>query len=233
VMVLCYLLPAAIRARQVVADARIDDRFSTGLRVLARAGDPPPRYDSTARVHLHTPSSRTPGSGEPEAPMDRQPVPPASRAAAQARREASTRAARAAAASRRAAAARRRRVLLLGLVALTATAWTLFATITFPLAAPITASVVLLAAAVAGRRAAVRAARAEAREQASAGNARRRKPGPQQAAPDAGAEQGTTATTGAVPVRHARRASEGAARRMPEGEARRGSSGEGRRASSG
>lgn len=50
VMVLGYMVPTAIRSRQVVADARIEDRFSTGLRVLARAGDAPPQYNSTARV---------------------------------------------------------------------------------------------------------------------------------------------------------------------------------------
>lgn len=216
VMVLCYLLPAAIRSRQVVADARIDDRFSTGLRVLARAGDPPPHYDSTARVYLHTPRSQTPSSAEPEAPMDRQPVPPTSRVAAQARREASMRAARAAASSRRAAAARRRRVLLLTLLAVTAATWTLFATFAFPVAAPIIASVVLVAAAVAGRRAAVRAASAEAREQTTERSARSPKPGLHAGPPEVPAEEGPTTTSGSVPVRHARRASQGDARRTAE-----------------
>lgn len=218
VMVLCYLLPAAIRSRQIVADARIDDRFSTGLRVLARTGGTSPRVESTARVHLHAPatptaSSPTTTSAEPEAPMDRQPVPPASRTPAQARREAATRAARAAAASRRAAAARRRRVLLVGLFTLTAAGWGLFATITFPIAVPIAASVLLVAAAVAGRRAAVRAARAEDREHL-AGPVGRTRRGGSGSAGASSQERPTTTRTG--PVRHARRTSQGEAA-SPEG----------------
>ncbi|MGC0249479.1 hypothetical protein [Pseudactinotalea sp. Z1748] len=223
-MSLGYLLPALIRSRQVVSDARVDDRFSTNLRVLARAGGTPPQYSSTARVYLHTPSAR-----EPEAPMDRQPAPPASRSAAEARRVAAMRAARAAAASRRAAAARRRRVLLLGLVFLTAALWTLFATITLPIAAPIAASVLLVAAGVAGRRAAVRAAIAETREAertdrtthtdrtARTGRNPSRRSGA--ASPAASAEraeqESPTTATGPVAVRHARRSSQGEAAPVP------------------
>ena len=191
---LCYMLPTMIRARQVVSDARVDDRFSTGLRVLARAGDTPPRYDSTARVYLHTPRA-----GTVEAPMDRQPQPPVPGSAAAARHAAAQRAARAAAASRRAAAARRRRVLLLGLLVLSGTFWALFATITFPIVPAIVATVLLAAATVAGRRAAVLAARAEARERAALGPERQRR--------RAGAEQESTTTTDTGQMRHARRSS--------------------------
>lgn len=189
---LCYMLPTMIRARQVVSDARVDDRFSTGLRVLARAGDTPPRYDSTARVYLHTPRA-----GTVEAPMDRQPQPPVPGSAAAARHAAAQRAARAAAASRRAAAARRRRVLLLGLLVLSGTFWALFATITFPIVPAIVATVLLAAATVAGRRAAVLAARAGARERAALGPERQRR--------RAGAEQERTTTTDTGQMRHARR----------------------------
>lgn len=217
-MSLGYLLPALIRSRQVVSDARVDDRFSTNLRVLARAGGTPPQYSSTARVYLHTPSAR-----EPEAPMDRQPAPPASRSAAEARRVAAMRAARAAAASRRAAAARRRRVLLLGLVFLTAALWTLFATITLPIAAPIVASVLLVAAGVAGRRAAVRAALAESREAERSDrpartdrNPRRRSATGSSAAGAERVEQDKpTTATGPLAVRHARRSSQGEAAPAP------------------
>ncbi|MGC0272959.1 hypothetical protein ACO0LV_08185 [Pseudactinotalea sp. Z1739] len=219
-MSLGYLLPALIRSRQVVSDARVDDRFSTNLRVLARAGGTPPRYSSTARVYLHTPSAR-----EPEAPMDRQPAPPASRSAAEARRVAAMRAARAAAASRRAAAARRRRALLLGLVFLTAALWTLFVTITLPIAAPIAASVLLVAAGVAGRRAAVRAAFAETREAertdrtthtdrtARTGRNPRRRGGT--AGAERAEQESPTTATGPLAVRHARRSSQGEAAPVP------------------
>lgn len=216
VMVLGYMVPTAIRSRQVVADARIEDRFSTGLRVLARAGDAPPQYNSTARVYLHTPRD-----GRVEAPMERQSIPPASDArtgaaapepdrsaeprdpspdaasqgpaapgagasgaptppvakqsADEARRGAAARAARAAAASRRAAAARRRLVLLTFLAAVTATFWILFATIGLTMVPAIVASVVLVAAVIAGRRAAVRAAQAAARDLEATGWAGQRR----------------------------------------------------------
>jgi len=209
---LCYMLPTMIRSRQVVSDARVDDRFSTGLRVLARAGDTPPRYDSTARVYLHTPRA-----GQVEAPMDRQPQPPAPGSAAAARQAAAQRAARAAAASRRAAAARRRRVLLLGLLALSLTFWVLFAATTFPIAPAIAATALLLAATVAGRRAAVRAARAEARERVALGPDRPRHDA------KTGEEGTTTSKTGQM--RHARRSGEHSSTSVPEARESAGSAG--------
>lgn len=160
-MFFCYLIPTAIRSRQMAADSRMDDRFSSELRVLAQAGQIPARAESTARGYVHAPRP-----DQPEASMDRHAEPRSvrePRSAAEARQMASVRAARAAAASRRAAAARRRLALTLTLVAASIVLWTLYVTVSLPIAAPIVLTVLLATAVVLGRRAAAKAALAERR----------------------------------------------------------------------
>ena len=94
-----YLLPSVIRSAQVVAEARIEDRFSTDLQIIATAGHRPERVHPQGRTYIHPPRTS-------EHPMNT----PVARtyAAGDQRRIAVARAARAAAASRRAAAAKRR-----------------------------------------------------------------------------------------------------------------------------
>lgn len=157
VLVFAYVLPAAIRSRQVVVDSRAADRYSGDLRIVATAGDRPEATASTGRVFVHArrPEQEAPmGSGYP---ADRQ------LAAADARRLAAARAARAAAASRRAAAARRRLVLTTALLLLTAGGWAAYAVLSWPLVAAVLPTLALLGAFVLGRRAAAAGAAADAR----------------------------------------------------------------------
>ena len=157
VMCLGYLLPAAIRSRQVVVDSRIDDRFSGNLRVLNRTGtDSVTPQDQANRGYVHRP--RIDSSEDPMHSPAQQRL-----AAADARRAAAARAARAAAASRRAAAARRRLVLTLALLAVTAVTWALVGLISAPIAVAIVPSVLFLGVLVLGRRAATLAKAADAR----------------------------------------------------------------------
>ena len=156
VLILGYLLPAAIRSRQVVVDSRVADRFSEDLRVLATAGTSPTPQEQTSRGYLHRPRT--------ESTEDTMHSPAPQRlAAADARRAAAARATRAAAASRRAAAAARRLVLTLVLLAATAAAWVLVAVASAPLALAIVPSVLFLTVLVLGRRAAAQAKIADAR----------------------------------------------------------------------
>jgi hypothetical protein len=179
-----YLMPQLIRGRQDAVDARVDDRFSADLRILATsgtAGSParPAPDDDVPRAYLHDPRLRT-----GVAPMNRPPAPtvravtsgapaagdaaPRSAApagdAARAERERAE--ARAAAARRRRAAARRRLVLTLALLTLTAGAW---AAVVLGHAQPggaVIPSALLLLVLVLGRRAA-RAGRRIARAEAA------------------------------------------------------------------
>lgn len=147
-----YLLPTVIRSAQVSREARVDDRFSAELRIVARAGEPvpPPRTHQT----------RTPLHPIREAPME----PPVAYKliAADARRVAAARAARAAAASRRAAAARRRLLLSSVLGALTVLAWALVATTSVSVGVAIVPTVVTAAVVELGRRAAAAGRSADA-----------------------------------------------------------------------
>lgn len=68
---LCYYVPVRLRLRQQVADARTEDRFSDGLRVLAVAGGDPvaapePRA-VTGSVPLLTSRASQVGAGAPNA----------------------------------------------------------------------------------------------------------------------------------------------------------------------
>ncbi|QOR71538.1 hypothetical protein IM660_04400 [Ruania alkalisoli] len=167
VMIFGYLLPTAIRSRQVVVDSRVTDRFSGGLRVLARTGEAPPTPTpmSTSRGFLH----RT--AAEEDRPMH---SPVAARpAAADVRRAAAARAARAAAASRRAAAAKRRLVLTLALLALTAAGWTVVGLTPVNVVAGIVPTVAFGGVLVLGRRAAAQAKIADARWAAEIERARK------------------------------------------------------------
>ena len=156
VLTLGYLLPAAIRSRQVVVDSRVADRFSEDLRVLATAGASVTSQPETSRGYLHRPRTET-TEDTMHSPA------PQRLAAADARRAAAARATRAAAASRRAAAAARRLVLTLVLLAATAAAWVLVSIASAPLALAIVPSVLFLTVLVLGRRAAAQAKIADAR----------------------------------------------------------------------
>ncbi len=156
VLILGYLLPTAIRSRQVVVDSRVADRFSEDLRVLATAGTNPTPQPESARGYLHRPRTQTTED------IMHSPA-PQRLAAADARRAAAARATRAAAASRRAAAAARRLVLTLVLLTATAAGWVLVAVASAPIALAIVPSVLFLAVLVLGRRAAAQAKIADAR----------------------------------------------------------------------
>lgn len=156
VMILGYLLPTAVRSRQVVVDSRVADRFSEDLRVLATAGTSPTPQPESARGYLHPPRTQTTED------IMHSPA-PQRLAAADARRAAAARATRAAAASRRAAAAARRLVLTVVLLAATAAGWALVALASAPLVLAIVPSVAFLAVLVLGRRAATQAKIADAR----------------------------------------------------------------------
>lgn len=194
-MFFCYLLPTAIRSRQMAADSRMDDRFSQELRVLTRNTDPTGETQTTARGYVHAPRP-----DRPEVSMDRQVERPARepRSADEARGAASVRASRAAAASRRAAAARRRLALTLLLLASSIVLWTLFVTIALPIAAPIAVTVVLAAVVVLGRRAAVRATIADRRMAAE--QAREESRAPRAQHQRAGREQAGSGWAGAEPI---------------------------------
>ncbi|WP_139177844.1 hypothetical protein [Ruania alba] len=167
VMFFGYLVPTAIRSRQVVLDSRVADRFSAELRVLARAGESTTEDStiSSTRGYLHRPRT------EEETTMH---SPVAQRlAAADVRRAAAARAARAAAASRRAAAAKRRLVLTLALLAATAAGWALVSMSSVHIAAGIAPTLAFLAVLVLGRRAAAAARVADARWAAEIERARK------------------------------------------------------------
>ncbi len=202
---LCYLLPAAIRSRQMVADARLNDRFSTGLRVLTRQAEPTQRPESP-RVQLHAGGPR-PSEAPMESPTKKPtdagaPTP----AALEARRLAAQRAKVAAASSRRAAAGRRRLGLLALLTVAAGALWALNVFMTMPIAVPIAVTTLLVVAAIAGRRASVRARVATARErQALMFPAREDRPGARSV------QEFRNRETTAPPVRHAKRAPAGEA----------------------
>lgn len=154
VLVFAYILPTAIRSRQVVVDSRVEDRYSGDLRIVATAGHRPVAITSTSRVFVH--ARRTTEEG-PMSSVDRQ------LAASDARRLAAARAARAAAASRRAAAASRRLALTVLLLLVTAGAWAGFALLSWPVVAAVLASLALVGVVLLGRRAAAAGSAADAR----------------------------------------------------------------------
>src|SRR5690606_9242903 len=145
-----------VRSRQELAEARVEDRFSADLRILAVAGATPsePRGGSVhhgqpvARPYLHDPRRRT------EAPAVNRPPARGERAGDDARRLAAARAARAAECSRRAAAARRRLVLTLALLAGAVAGWVAVGTTGAAVVLGVVPTVLLAGVLVLGRRAA-------------------------------------------------------------------------------
>lgn len=154
VLVLAYILPVAIRSRQVVVDSRVDDRYSGDLRVVATAGHRPVATPGSTRVLVHQRLNE-------EHPMKSQ----ADRllAASDARRLAAARAARAAASSSRAAAARRRLLLTVAVAGLTVAGWVGWGLLSWPMLAGIVPAVALVGVIALGRRAAALGAAADAR----------------------------------------------------------------------
>ncbi|MBF0689025.1 MAG: hypothetical protein IR158_14825 [Cellulomonas sp.] len=131
-----YLVPHHLRHRQRLLEARADDRFSAGLRVVAVASSTRRRLGRrAAAAGMWGPSTTallTPGTGVPAAyvgtltggtTVDRPHATPERISAEAARRLAQARAARAAAAARRGAAARRRGLLAAVLVVASVAGW--------------------------------------------------------------------------------------------------------------
>lgn len=131
-----YLVPHHLRHRQRLLEARADDRFSAGLRVVAVASSTRRRLGRrAAAAGMWGPSTSallTPGTGVPAADVgtstggttvDRPHATPERISAEAARRLAQARAARAAATARRGAAARRRGLLAAVLVVASVVGW--------------------------------------------------------------------------------------------------------------
>jgi len=162
-----YLVPHLVHTRHQMAQSRVEDRFSTTLRVVTTGGTakpPGPRQHhggAESRPYLHDPRRRT------EAPAVNRPTTPGERAAAEARRLAAARAARAAEISRRKAAARRRLVLTIVLLALTVAGWLGVGVANMTVVAGAVPTVLLATVLVLGRRAAKIAARRNAADRAA------------------------------------------------------------------
>ena len=161
-----YLVPHHLRHRQRLLEARADDRFSAGLRVVAVASRARHRLGRrAAAAGVWGPSTTallTPGTGVPVAAtgtatggttVERPHATPERISAEAARRLAQARAARAAAVARRGAAARRRGLLAAVLVLATVVGWatTVAAAVTWVAGAVPT--VLLASVVVLGRRA--------------------------------------------------------------------------------
>ncbi len=157
-LLLGYLVPALVRRRQAVGDARVPDRFSTALRVVERRGVTGSSGASTEALIRSTP--RPVIERREEQAMSHPAGMAERRSAAEARRVAAVRAALAARRAEQAAAARRR--LVLTLVALTATvlAWVAVAATGFQWYLALFPTLVLAATLYLG----VRAAQAERAE---------------------------------------------------------------------
>lgn len=162
-----YLVPHLVHSRQQLAEARVEDRFSTTLRVVGTGATTrrtaPEEHHGTreGRPYLHDPRRRT------EAPAVNRPTTPSERAAAEARRLAAARAARAAEISRRKAAARRRLVLTLVLLTASVAGWVGFGVASMSVALGAVPTALLAVVLVLGRRAAKIAARRNAADRAA------------------------------------------------------------------
>ncbi|MDM8083286.1 hypothetical protein QUV83_00710 [Cellulomonas cellasea] len=173
-----YLMPHRLRHRQQLLEARIDDRHSGALRVLAVADRPrrrsPRRERSTPvlltasadcstvaeqRVKLLTPGRGIPlgasGGANGGMAVDRPHGTQDRISADAARRAAQQRAAHAAAVARRGAAARRRAVLALALLAASVAGWAVAGLTTVTVLAGVAPTVLLGSVLVLGRRAVV------------------------------------------------------------------------------
>ncbi|WP_309133906.1 hypothetical protein [Cellulomonas sp.] len=168
-----YLVPHHLRHRQRLLEARADDRFSAGLRVVAvaRGAGRTVRPAAPAASGPSTTALLTPGTGVPAVgagtatggtTVDRPHATPERISAEAARRLAQARAARAAATARRGAAARRRGVLAAVLLVASVVGWGLAAAapaVTWVAGAVPTA--LLVTVTVLGRRAVVAGHRAD------------------------------------------------------------------------
>lgn len=195
---LVYLMPQLIRSRQDVIDARVDDRFSCELRILATAGaggatPRPVIADGAPRAYLHRPSPRTEVSAmnRPLAQIARSDAtagPAGTVPVVGSGPEVAARAAARAALARRKAAARRRLVLTLMLLALAIGSWSAVGLGVAPVALALVPSLLLAVVLVLGRRAA-KAGTLRAGTGVGAGSA------PRPAAPAARAPRGVGAGT--------------------------------------
>lgn len=169
VLCLGFWVPQRMRLRQQVADSRVDDRFSTGLRVLAVADGGEGRPVASHGGPVPRPALGPAGGAGEERRMGHDDSGPRRGAVSPA-----ARASRLAQLEQRAARARRRLLLTLLLGLATAVCWVLVAVglVTWPVgAAP---SALLLAVLAAGRFAARSARRADARWLAERRSAERR-----------------------------------------------------------
>lgn len=169
---IAYLVPHRLRYRQQLLEARADDRYSAGLRVLRvaaaaegrRVAPPSDAGRQQDRPALHRTGSARGGGrvmDRPHAARDRI-------SADAARRSAAEHAARAAHLARRAAAARRRALLTLVLGAATLVGWGVVVATGAALAVALVPTAGLLGVLGLGRRAVVQAARADAEWEAGA-----------------------------------------------------------------
>ncbi|NCT92329.1 hypothetical protein GXB85_15415 [Cellulomonas sp. APG4] len=155
---IAYLVPQRLRFRQQLLDARAEDRFSDGLRVLRVAEVPAPvREVRTARPLLHPAAARGGGGA-----MDR-PHAAGDRIVADAvRRSAAEHARRAAHLAQRRAAARRRALLTVVLLVAAVGGWAVAGLASASLLLGAVPTVLLGGVLVLGRRAVVAGHRADA-----------------------------------------------------------------------
>gem|GEM_PF-6950833 len=164
-LVLLYLIPHTTRTRQVMLESRMEDRFSTQLRVVAKADKASGKQVATPKSRGLTQSEERRGyvltqTKPPEITMMRRPNVVADLMAAQNVAEAQRRRAQLA---RRAAAARRRLALVTLLFVATLAAGGALAFGALGIAYLITPAVLLVTTLGLGRRAVVLNARADAR----------------------------------------------------------------------
>ncbi|MFV0427117.1 MAG: hypothetical protein ACK5KU_08795 [Beutenbergiaceae bacterium] len=154
VLLFAYIVPAAVRSRQLVVDSRVDDRFSSDLRIVATAGQREAAPASgTGRESGHPRLLQERHMTSRDLQLD----------AYSARRLAAIRAARAAASSRRAAAARRRLLITALLTVAAIGCWVGVALASWSVVAASLVTAALMGVVVLGQRAAVAGRQAEGR----------------------------------------------------------------------
>lgn len=217
-----YLVPHHLRHRQRLLEARADDRFSAGLRVVAVASSTRRRLGRhAAAAGMWGPSTTallTPGTGVPTAyvgtltggtTVDRPHATPERISAEAARRLAQARAARAASAARRGAAARRRGLLAAVLVVASVAGWVATGVApAAPWALGAVPTALLASVVVLGRRAVLAGHVADAEWEATIEREERLAASPRTGAtpvvrPRTGATPVVRPRTGATPVVHA------------------------------
>lgn len=160
-LVLVYLVPNRARTRQVLLEARTDDRFSEELRVVAKATPKPAQVAAPAQQRRGQVLGIT--ATEREGTAMRRPHDLDDRAAAVAAERASSQQQwRRMQLARRAAAARRRLVLTAVLLTAAVTGWVGVAAASWLMVAAIVPTALLVVVLILGRRAVVLNARADA-----------------------------------------------------------------------